>query len=125
MGTRSSILMERRFAELYDLPKILTKQSALPLLIATLSDLVLYEQMSFWFHLSEKDSTLIKRLNEVSIYGKKGHFDRLQKAWMRVDSRKRFAENLRLIEHHRDSFDLFQSEGSAYMIALRRHQIHI
>ena len=119
MGTRSSILMERRFAELYDLPKILTKQSALPLLIATLSDLVLYEQMSFWFHLSEKDSTLIKRLNEVSIYGKKGHFDRLQKAWMRVDSRKRFAENLRLIEHHRDSFDLFQSEGSAYMIALR------
>ena len=38
---------------------------------------------------------------------------------MRVDSRKRFAEKLRLIEHHRDSFDLFQSEGSAYMIALR------
>ena len=119
MGTRSSVLMEERFAQLYDLPKILTKQSALPLLIATLSDLVLYEQMAFWFHLSEKDSTLIKRLNEIVIYGKKRHFDRLQKAWMRIDSRKRFAENLKLIEHHRASFDLFQNDGSAYMIALR------
>lgn len=119
MGTRSPMMIEKKFSELYDLPSVLTKQSALPLLIATLSDLVLYEQMSFWFHLSGKDSTLIKRLNEISVYGQKGHFNRLQKAWMRVDSRKRFGENLKLIEHHRESYDLFQSNGSAYMIALR------
>lgn len=119
LGTRRTIFTEQNFAELYDLPATLKREDALPLLIATLADLVMYEQLAFWFHLASVDSTLVKRLNEIIIFGKKDHFDRLQRAWMRVDSRKIFARNLKLIEEFRRSFDLLQNEGSVYMIALR------
>lgn len=119
MESRKEFQLEQSFAELYDIPVQLDRDSALPLLIATLADLVMYEQLAFWFHLASVDSTLVKRLNEIVIFGKKDHFDRLQKAWMRVDSRKIFARNLKLIEQHRKSYDLLQSEGSVYMISLR------
>lgn len=119
LDSRREFQLEQSFADLYDIPVKFNRDNALPLLIATLADLVMYEQLAFWFHLASVDSTLIKRLNEIIIFGKKDHFDRLQKAWMRVDSRKIFARNLKLIEQYRNSYDLLQSEGSVYMISLR------
>ena len=98
----------------------LDQNELLSLLLSTLGDLIMYEQVSFLYHLSQHDRTLIRRLNEIVVIGKRDHFDRLQEAWLSVYKRKEFNRSLALLDNHKNILDRMEKEGFLFLKALRR-----
>jgi hypothetical protein len=125
------ILKMNRFLSLYAEPESsaqtrlilqsiqLDKNELLSLLLSTLADLVMYEQVSFLYHLSHQDGTLIRRLNEIIVVGKRDHFDRLQEAWLSVYKRKEFNRSLALLDNHKAALDRMEKEGYLFLKTLR------
>lgn len=115
----TGFFQSRKFSDLYEEEDDRLDEDLVQLLIETLADLVLYEQMSFFYHITYEDKTLIKRLNEIEVLGQKNHFKRLQTAWMSPLNRKKFAKSLRILEKKTADLDLLQNDGDLFLIALR------
>jgi hypothetical protein len=88
------------------------------LLMGTLADLLVYEQLSFLYHLVEGDRILIRRLNEIWIDGETGHFLKLRNEWLSVSKRREFGRALRLLDFHKDRFDQLIGAGQPFLIKL-------
>ncbi|MBF0406849.1 MAG: hypothetical protein HQM10_05825 [Candidatus Riflebacteria bacterium] len=119
LGEANTAEMHDQFAQICE-KKQLTDDQLFRVLISTLSHLVIYEYVSFHYHLATMDETLIKRMNETNVYGSTGHFDRIQKAWLSINARQQFAKALELIHNSSAQLDRMQTNGAFYLSALRK-----
>lgn len=88
------------------------------LLMGTLADLLVYEQLSFLYHLIQGDRVLIKRLDEIEIEGEAGHFSRMRDEWLSTSKRREFGRALIMIDNHRSRIDELIEEGNLILRSL-------
>lgn len=114
----------------YDEAKLLAirleKRDLFYLLMGTLADLLVYEQLSFLYHLTEGDRILIKRLDEIKIDGQVGHFSKMRDEWLSTSKRREFGRALIMLDGHQRQFDQLIAQGYIFFRSLlKRMDTHI
>ncbi|PCJ16817.1 MAG: hypothetical protein COB02_15050 [Candidatus Cloacimonadota bacterium] len=116
-GTNNRLLMDQKFKGLIEQGD-LSDADLLKLVIGTATNLVEFEQMSFFYHLASEDTTLVTKLNEIRVYGLKNHFDRLEKSFLGVHSRSNFALSMQVLDENSDRLKILKSGKKEYFFGL-------
>ena len=114
----------------YDEPRLLAirldDKDLFYLMMGTLADLLVYEQLSFLYHLTEGDRILIKRLDEIEIDGQVGHFSKMRDEWLATSKRREFGRALIMLDGHKGRLDQLIAQGHIFLTSLlTRMNTHI
>lgn len=113
-GTNNRILMDKKFNELAESDN-LSEIDLLRLVVGTGVHLITYEQMSFFYELGKRDTTLKAKFNEINVFGLRNHFDRLEKSFLGVNKRKNFALSMKILEDNGDTLTRLERGKGEYL----------
>lgn len=108
-------VFHHKFSSLYGAKEKPSREELVDMLVYGLSDLLIYEYVSYFYSMVKDDYSLMKRLNETVVYGRKNHFNLLTHTYFNKSSKRNFLKIVRYLEKHRKDFESLYQEGDLFL----------